>query len=257
MRALLVENQRPLLAALRRCLEEEGFQADVATDSEEANYKAWAVRYDAIVLSLLLPGEQAFTLLRLWRHAGLSRPVLALSAAGSLTERIHCLELGADDYLCRPFQLVEFLARVRALLRRAHRVSDPVLRVRDLEIDTSTRTVRRAGRPIRLTRREYALLQFLAFHRGRVVSRSMIWEHLYNEHDESTSNVVDVYIRYLRGKIDKGFDTPLILTRWGQGYLLRGDDHEEGLAASRGGRTGSPRPWASRPTRDTSKPGRG
>jgi DNA-binding response OmpR family regulator len=240
MRALLVENQRPLLAALRRCLEEEGFQVDSASDSEEADYKARAVRYDAVVLSLLLPAEQGFTLLRLWRHAGLSRPILALSAAGSLAERIHCLESGADDYLCRPFQLMEFLARVRALLRRAHRVSDPVLRVRDLEIDTSTRTVKRAGRPIRLTRREYALLQFLAFHRGKVVSRSMIWEHLYNEQDETTSNVVDVYVRYLRAKIDRGFDTPLILTRWGQGYLLRGDDPGEDLAASRGGRPSQP-----------------
>jgi len=226
MRVLLVENQRPLLAALRRCLEEEGSQADSATDSDEATYKARAVGYDLIVLSLLLPRDGAFALLRSWRHGGLNCPVLALSAAGSVAERVHSLELGADDYLCRPFPLAEFVARVRALLRRAHRVSDPVLRVRDLEIDTSTRSVRRAGRPIRLTRREYALLQFLAFHRGRVVSRSMIWEHLYNEQDETTSNVVDVYIRYLRGKIDKGFDTPLILTRWGEGYLLRGDDHE-------------------------------
>jgi DNA-binding response OmpR family regulator len=226
MRVLLVENQRPLLAALRRCLEEEGSQADTATDSEEADYKVRAVGYDLVALSLLLPGDHAFGLLRSWRHTGLSCPVLALSAAGGVAERVHCLELGADDYLCRPFQLVEFLARVRALLRRAHRVTDPVLRVRDLEIDTSTRAVRRAGQPIRLTRREYALLQFLAFHRGRVVSRSMIWEHLYNEQDETTSNVVDVYIRYLRGKIDKGFETPLILTRWGEGYLLRAEDHD-------------------------------
>jgi DNA-binding response OmpR family regulator len=226
VRILLVENQRPLLAAMRRCLEEEGSQVDTATDGEEANYKVRAVGYDLVVLGLLLPGDQAFALLRTWRHAGLGCPVLALSAAGGVAERVHCLELGADDYLCRPFQLAEFVARVRALLRRAHRVSDPVLRARDLEIDTSTRVVRRAGRPIRLTRREYALLQFLAFHRGKVVSRSMIWEHLYNEQDETTSNVVDVYIRYLRAKIDKGFDTPLILTRWGEGYLLRGDDHE-------------------------------
>jgi DNA-binding response OmpR family regulator len=115
---------------------------------------------------------------------------------------------------------------VRALLRRYHRIADPILHIYDLEIDTSTRTVKRAGRPIRLTRREYALLQFLAFHRGTVVSRSVIWEHLYNEQDESTSNVVDVYIRYLRNKIDKDFDLPLILTRYGEGYLLRGDDRE-------------------------------
>jgi DNA-binding response OmpR family regulator len=223
MRVLLVENQQPLLAALRRCLEEEGLQADLVTDSEEADFRAQSVRYDVVVLSMLLPGERAFPLLRSWRHAGLTCPVLALSAVGGVNERVHCLDLGADDYLCRPFQLSEFVARVRALLRRAHRVSDPVLRIRDLEIDTSTRTVKRAGQPIRLTRREYALLLCLAFHRGRVVSRTMIWEHLYNEQDDRPSNVVDVYIRYLRGKIDKGFDPPLILTRWGEGYLLRGE----------------------------------
>jgi DNA-binding response OmpR family regulator len=223
MRVLLVENQQPLHGVLRRCLEEEGLMADSVTDVEEADYMAQAVRYDAVVLSLLLPGERAFPLLRSWRHAGLGCPVLALSAVGGVSERVHCLELGADDYLCRPFPLTEFVARVRALLRRAHHLSDPVLRARDLEIDTSTRTVRRSGQLIRLTRREYALLQFLAFHRGKVVSRSMIWEHLYDEQDETTSNVVDVYIRYLRAKIDKGFDTPLILTRWGQGYLLRGE----------------------------------
>jgi DNA-binding response OmpR family regulator len=223
VRVLLVENQRPLLAALRRCLEEEGTRADHATDSAEADARARSVRHDLIVLSLLLPGEQAFTLLRSWRHIGLNCPILALSATGALAERLHCLELGADEYLCRPFQLAEFLSRVRALLRRAHRVTEAVLRIRDLEIDTSTRTVKRAGRPIRLTRREYALLQLLAYHRGQVVSRSTIWERLYNEQDATTSNVVDVYVRYLRGKIDKGFDTPLLLTRYGEGYLLRGD----------------------------------
>jgi len=113
---------------------------------------------------------------------------------------------------------------MRALIRRGHQVKDPILRVHDLEIDTAARTVKRGGQSIHLTPREYALLQFLAFHRGKVVSRSMIWEHLYDEHDENTSNVVDVYIRYLRTKIDKGFDPPLILTRWGEGYMLRGED---------------------------------
>ena len=116
------------------------------------------------------------------------------------------------------------MARMRALIRRGHQVKDPILRVHDLEIDTAARTVKRGGQSIHLTPREYALLQFLAFHRGKVVSRSMIWEHLYDEHDENTSNVVDVYIRYLRTKIDKGFDPPLILTRWGEGYMLRGED---------------------------------
>jgi DNA-binding response OmpR family regulator len=223
MRVLLIENQQPLRAALRRWLEEEGSQADPVAGAEEADARVRLVRYDLIVLSLLLPDERAFPLLRSWRQGGLSCPILALSATGGVAERLRCLELGAEDYLGRPFSLAEFVGRVRALLRRAHRVSDPVLRVRDLEIDTNTRTVKRAGQPIRLTRREYALLLCLAFHRGQVVSRSMIWEHLYNEQDETTSNVVDVYIRYLRTKIDKGFDPRLILTSYGEGYLLRGD----------------------------------
>ncbi len=224
MRVLVVENQRPLLGVLRRALEEEGFEVDTCQEGDEASYKAHTVCYDLVILGLLLPNDQAFALLRSWRRGELKCPILALSASGSVAERVHCLDLGADDYLSRPFRLAELTAHVRALVRRAHRVHDPVLRVHDLEIDTSSRTVKRAGQVIRLTRREYALLQFLAFHRGKVVTRSMIWEHLYNEQDETTSNVVDVYIRYLRNKLDRGYDLPLILTRWGEGYMLRAED---------------------------------
>jgi DNA-binding response OmpR family regulator len=172
----------------------------------------------------MLPKVDGLTLLKEWRRSGMSSHVLVLTAKNSIEDKVHGLDLGADDYLTKPFQLQELLARLRALIRRGHQVKDPLLRVYDLEIDTAARTVKRAGHPIHLTPREYALLQFLAFHRGRVVSRSMIWEHLYDEHDENTSNVVDVYIRYLRTKIDKGFDPPLILTRWGEGYLLRAED---------------------------------
>jgi DNA-binding response OmpR family regulator len=224
MRALVAENQRPLVNVLAKCLDEEGFQVDVCHDGDEADYRIRTTSYDLIILSLLLPADQGFVLLRQWRAAGVGSPVLALSAVGSVAERVHALDVGADDYLPRPFRLPELMARLRALLRRAHRVPDPILRIHDLEIDTSSRAVRRAGREIRLTRREYALLLFLAFNRGKVVSRSMIWEHMYSEQNESTSNVVDVYIRYLRNKIDKGFDPPLIVTRWGEGYMMRGDD---------------------------------
>jgi DNA-binding response OmpR family regulator len=150
--------------------------------------------------------------------------VLVLTARNSIDDKVKGLDSGADDYLSKPFRLEELLARIRALIRRGHQAKDPILRVHDLEIDTAARTVKRAGKEIHLTPREYALLQFLAYHRGKVVTRSMIWEHLYDEHDENTSNVVDVYIRYLRNKIDKGFDVPLILTRWGEGYMMKGED---------------------------------
>jgi DNA-binding response OmpR family regulator len=224
VRMLLVEDHKPLVRALKQGLEEEGFAVDVAYDGEEAAYKAKATDYDVIILDLMLPKEDGLSLLQRWRRAGLKTHVLVLTARDRIEDKVRGLDLGADDYLTKPFQLEELLARLRALVRRGHQVKDPVLRVHDLELDTATRTVRRAGKAIPLTPREFALLEFLAFHRGQVVSRTMIWDHLYDEQDETTSNVVDVYIRYLRNKIDKGFDPPLILTRWGEGYLLRGDD---------------------------------
>jgi DNA-binding response OmpR family regulator len=205
-------------------LEEEGFAVDVAFDGEDGGFKAEMAEYDAIILDLMLPKEDGLSLLQRWRRAGMQTHVLVLTARGSIDDKVRGLDLGADDYLTKPFELEELLARLRALVRRGHQVKDPTLRVHDLEIDTGARTVKRAGQPIHLTPREYALLQFLAFHRGKVVTRSMIWEHLYDEHDENTSNVVDVYIRYLRNKVDKGFEQPLILTRWGEGYMLKGDE---------------------------------
>jgi len=224
VRVLFIEDHKPLVRALKQGLEEEGFAVDTAYDGEEGNYKAETANYDVIILDLMLPKEDGLSLLQRWRRAGMKTHVLVLTARGSIEDKVKGLDLGADDYLTKPFQLEELLARLRALIRRDHQVKDPVLRIHDLEIDTASKTVKRAGQAIHLTPREFALLQFLAYHRGRVVTRSMIWEHLYDEHDENTSNVVDVYIRYLRTKIDKGFDPPLILTRWGEGYMLRGDD---------------------------------
>jgi DNA-binding response OmpR family regulator len=224
MRLLLIEDHKPLVRALKQGLEEEGFAVDTAGDGPEGDYKARTAEYDVIILDLMLPKEDGLSLLQRWRRNGMKTHVLVLTARGSIEEKVRGLDLGADDYLTKPFELEELLARLRALIRRGHQVKDPVIRVHDLELDTASRTVKRGGQPIHLTPREYALLEFLAFHRGKVATRSMIWEHLYDEQDESTSNVVDVYIRYLRNKIDKGFDPPLILTRWGEGYLLRGDD---------------------------------
>jgi DNA-binding response OmpR family regulator len=226
MRVLLIEDHKPLLRALRQGLEEEGFAVDAAADGEEGDFKARTAEYDVIILDLMLPKVDGLTLLQEWRRSGIKTHVLVLTARGSIDDKVKGLDLGADDYLTKPFELNELIARLRALIRRTHQVKDPVLRIHDLEIDTAARTIKRAGKTIHLTPREFALLEFLAFHRGKVVSRSMIWEHLYDEQDENTSNVVDVYIRYLRNKIDKGFNPALILTRWGEGYLLRGEDDQ-------------------------------
>ncbi|HEY7422914.1 MAG TPA: response regulator transcription factor [Gemmataceae bacterium] len=224
MRVLLIEDHKPLVRALKQGLEEEGFAVDVASDGQEGDFKARTAEYDVIVLDLMLPKEDGLSLLQRWRKEGLSTHILVLTARGSMEDKVKGLDLGADDYMTKPFELEELLARLRALIRRGHQVKSPLIRVHDLEIDTASRTVKRGGKSVHLTPREYALLEFLAFHRGKVTTRSMIWEHLYDDQDENTSNVVDVYIRYLRNKIDKGFDVPLILTRWGEGYMLRGDE---------------------------------
>ena len=224
MRVLLVEDAPPILRAVRQGLEEEGFAVDTAVDGDEADVKCRTTSYDVIVLDVMLPKVDGLALLKRWRGAGVTTHVLMLTAKTTTQDKVAGLDSGADDYLAKPFEFAELLARIRALVRRGHQQKDPILRCYDLEIDTAARTVRRAGQAIHLTPREYALLEFLAFHRGKVVTRSMIWEHLYDEYDENTSNVVDVYIRYLRNKIDRTFEPALILTRWGEGYMLRGDD---------------------------------
>ena len=225
MRVLIVEDYKPLVRSLKRGLEEEGFAVDVAEDGEEGNFKLRSTNYDVVILDLMLPKVDGITLLKRWRQAGIKTHVLVLTARDTIDNKVEGLDVGADDYMTKPFQLEELLARLRALVRRKHEIKDPILRIFDLEIDTASHTVKRGGKNIHLTPREFALLRFLAFHQGKVVSRSMIWDHLYDEHDESTSNVVDVYIRYLRTKIDKDFDLPLILTRWGEGYMLRGENN--------------------------------
>jgi len=220
---LLIEDHKSLARALKQGLEEEGFAVDAAHDGEEGDFKARTANYDVIILDLMLPKVDGLELLKRWRGDNLNTHVLVLTARGALEDKVRGLDVGADDYLTKPFELEELFARIRALVRRGHQVKNPLLRIHDLELDTAARTVKRSGQTVHLTPREY-LLEFLAFHAGQVVTRTMIWEHLYDEQDESTSNVVDVYIRYLRNKIDKGFEPPLILTRWGEGYMLRGPD---------------------------------
>jgi DNA-binding response OmpR family regulator len=220
MHVLLIEDFQPVVRALKLGLEEEGFMVDVVSDADEGFARAWKVPYDIILIDLMLPGERGFELLRVWRQAGLTTNVLALTAPGRVEDKVRGLDLGADDCLSKPFEFEELLARVRALARRGGVAATPVVRVGDLEINTAIRTVHRAGQSIRLTPREFGLLEFLATHRGKVVSRSMIREHLYEDWVRIHSNVVDVYIRCLRNKIDKGFEKRLIQTRWGEGYML-------------------------------------
>ena len=223
MKILLVEDHKLLSRSLKQALEEDGFAVDLAVAGDEADAKARGAIYDVVILDLMLPKIDGLTLLKGWRKDGFTFHVLILTAMGTLEDKVLGLNLGADDYLPKPFELTEFLARVRALVRRGHQAKDPILRIHDLEIDTGARSVRRAGKDIYLTPREFSLLRFLCYHRGKVVTRSMVWKHLYDENDDNTSNVVDVYIRYLRNKIDKNFTPPLILTRWGEGYMIKGD----------------------------------
>ena len=183
MKILLVEDHKLLSRSLKQALEEDGFAVDLAVAGDEADAKARGAIYDVVILDLMLPKIDGLTLLKGWRKDGFTFHVLILTAMGTLEDKVLGLNLGADDYLPKPFELTDFLARVRALVRRGHQAKDPILRIHDLEIDTGARSVRRAGKDIYLTPREFSLLRFLCYHRGKVVTRSMVWEHLYDEND--------------------------------------------------------------------------
>jgi DNA-binding response OmpR family regulator len=193
---------------------------DAAADGEEALALALAEPYDAIVLDLGLPRRDGLEVLRELRSRGCATPVLVLTARDAVEDRVQGLDGGADDYLVKPFAFAELLARVRALLRRATGGSSAI-RVGDLVLDTAARSAERAGRRLELTAKEFALLEYLARHAGEVVTRTMIAEHVWNLDFDSFSNVIDVYIRYLRRKVDDPFETKLIHTRRGIGYVLQ------------------------------------
>ena len=220
MRVLVIEDYRPLLKSLNQGLEEAGFAVDATADGEEGLWYARSHEYDAIVLDLMVPGVDGLTILSRLRRDGASVPVLIVTAKDTVEDRVKGLDLGADDYLIKPFALDELLARVRALIRRRYDNKDPVIRIDDLEIDTTARTAMRRGQRIELSAREYALLEFLAMRGGQVVSRTDVWEHVYDFHSDPGSNVVDVYVGYLRKKIERPGLAKLIHTRRGQGYLL-------------------------------------
>jgi DNA-binding response OmpR family regulator len=220
MRVLLVEDYTPLRESVTQALEEAGFAVDASADGEEGLWYARSSDYDAIVLDIVLPKLDGLSVLQQLRKAGSRTPVLLLTAKDTVADRVTGLDLGADDYLVKPFALEELLARVRALLRRKYDAADPIIHVQDLEVNTVSRIVRRGGERIDLTAREYALLEFLARRMGEIVSRTEIWEHVYDFRSTVESNVVDVYVGYLRKKIERGGLPRLIHTRRGQGYVL-------------------------------------
>jgi DNA-binding response OmpR family regulator len=220
MRVLLVEDYDPLARSVAQGLREAGYAVDRSADGEEGLWYAESNAYDAIVLDLMLPRMDGLTVLRTLREKKNPAAVLLLTARDRLADRVSGLDAGADDYLVKPFEFAELLARLRALIRRRYRQGEAVIRIADLEVDTGARVVKRAGASIQLSAREYALLEYLALRRDQVVTRAEIWEHVYDFASDPSSNVVDVYIGYLRRKIDHDREPKLIQTRRGQGYLL-------------------------------------
>lgn len=215
MRVLVVEDEPDLQRGLAMALREEGYAVDVAADGEAGLSKANAWDYDAIVLDWMLPGLSGIDLLRELRRVKRT-PVLMLTARDAVGDRVHGLDAGADDYLVKPFQLVELQARIRSLIRRGAGNPTPMIEIGNVVIDTAKRLVTVAEEPVTLAAREYALVELLALHRQKVVTRTMIYDHLFDENHDSLSNLVDVYISKIRGKLGKGFVT----TRRGEGYIV-------------------------------------
>jgi two-component system OmpR family response regulator len=215
MRILVIEDEPDLRRILAQALREREYAVDAASDGEEGLAKALAWDYDAIVLDLMLPRKSGDEVLAALRRAKRT-PVLILTARGAVSDRVRQLDAGADDYLVKPFQLEELCARLRALIRRAAGAASGRIEIGDVLIDLAGRSVLRAGEPVSLTAREYALLELLALHRGRLVTRTMIYEHLFDENEDSLSNLVDVHVSNVRKKLGRDF----ITTRRGQGYVI-------------------------------------
>jgi DNA-binding response OmpR family regulator len=228
MRVLVVEDERKISAYVKRGLEEQGYAVDVAYTGREALDWAEVAPYDLIILDILLPEMDGLNVCRQLRRRGMRTPILILTARDAVDDRVAGLDAGADDYLVKPFALKELLARLRALSRRpTDAAKNPLLQIADLTLDTLTRRVKRGDRPIQLTAKEYAVLECLLREPERVLTRTQIAEHVWNYDVYNQSNVVDVYIRNLRRKIDDGFDLKLIHTVRGAGYRLSVENADE------------------------------
>jgi DNA-binding response OmpR family regulator len=221
MRFLVIEDEEKVARFVRRALEEEHYAVDLAGDGESALEQVEVIPYDLIILDLTLPKKGGLELLHLLRQRGSKIPVLILTARTSVEDRVKGLDLGADDYLVKPFAIAELLARVRVLLRRGGR--EPVARLQadDLTLDLVSHEVNRGGKKVDLTSKEYALLEYFLRNPNRVLTRSMIAEHVWDIHFDTFTNLIDVYVSYLRNKIDRGFKRPLIHTVRGVGYVLK------------------------------------
>jgi DNA-binding response OmpR family regulator len=224
MTILLIEDYEPLRKSLTKGLREAGFAVDAAADGAEGLWQAQSGKHDVIILDLMLPKLDGLSILQRLREENDPVHVLILTAKDMLHDRVRGLNLGADDYLVKPFAFDELLARVRALLRRKYESKSPVIQVADLEIDTRTRTARRGELALDLTAREYAILHFLALRAGQVVTRTEIWDNIYDWAADANSNIIDVYIGYIRKKMEQGGLPRLIHTRRGMGYVLGGTD---------------------------------
>jgi two-component system copper resistance phosphate regulon response regulator CusR len=220
MRVLIVEDQQRLRNWLRKGLEEADFVVDATGDGKEGLWYAKGNPYDVIILDLMLPGMDGLTILRRLREAGCESQVLILTAKDTVPDRVKGLDLGADDYVVKPFAFEELLARVRALVRRGYGRHSSTIEIGDLRIDTAKRQVWRRGKEVELRAMEYKLLEYLARRAGETVSRTEIWDHLYDFGSQTVSNVVDVYVSCLRRKLDDPGKTSLIQTRRGLGYVL-------------------------------------
>jgi len=216
MRVLIVEDEPRLLRSLTKALREEGYAVDAAAAGDEGLYKGESYDYDAIVLDIMLPRLDGWEVLERLRKQK-QTPVLLLTARDGTKDRVRGLDAGADDYLVKPFDLPELLARLRALIRRAAGQGRPQIEVGSVLIDTRARSVTRAGQPVTLTAREYAILEYLALHRGEVVTRTALYDHLFDEHEDTLSNLLDVHIFSIRKKLGRD----LITTRRGYGYSIQ------------------------------------
>ena len=220
MRVLLVEDEADLVRVMRKGLSEHSYAVDVAMNGAAALERAATNPYDAIVLDVMIPPPDGIEVCRRLRDGGITSPIMMLTARDAVDDRIRGLDSGADDYLVKPFEFAELLARLRALIRRGGAKQMPVIEIDDLRIDTRSRRVTRAAREIVLTAKEYALLEYMAMHVGRVIGREEIADHVWNEEFDAFSNLIEVYINRLRRAIDRDHERKLIHTVRGAGYRL-------------------------------------